>query len=103
MEITLRLLKPLKDSVGRDRLSLEVEKGSIKSLWEKLSQDHPRLAKEILDEKGELDYRVNVIINDKPLTDLNVELREGDLVTLFIPISGGLGPTTSRKSVKPSC
>ena len=89
MQITLRLLKPLKDIVGRDKLSLEVAEGTVTSLLEKLSDEHPKLSEEILNQKGELDYRVNVILNDRPLNDINVNLKDGDLVTLFIPISGG--------------
>jgi len=89
MQITLRLLKPLKDAVGKDSLSIEVEEGTIESLFEKISKDYPELGKELFDDKGELDYRVNVIHNDKPLTEFDVDLDEGDSVTLFIPISGG--------------
>lgn len=89
MEITLKFLKPLNDVVGQNELSVEVENGTVESLLADLSNDHPKLAEEILDEKGELDYRVNVILNDKPLNDLDVNLNDGDLVTLFIPISGG--------------
>lgn len=89
MEITLRLLKPLKDVVGKDELSVEVKNGTVVSLLATLSNNHPELAKEILDEKGELDYRVNVILNDRPLNNLDVNLSDGDMVTLFIPISGG--------------
>lgn len=89
MQITLRLLKPLKDIVGKDSLSIEVEEGTVSSLFEKISKDYPELGKELFDEKGELDYRVNVIHNDKPLTEFNVDMKDGDTVTLFIPISGG--------------
>ncbi len=89
MEITLKFLKPLNDVVGQNELSVEVENGTVDSLLADLLNGHPKLAEEILDEKGELDYRVNVILNDKPLNDLDVNLNDGDLLTLFIPISGG--------------
>ncbi len=89
MRITLKLLKPLKDLIGKDSLSVEMEEGTVASLLEKLSKDYPELGKELFDEKGELDYRVNVIHNDKPLVEFDVEMSEGDSVTLFIPISGG--------------
>jgi molybdopterin converting factor small subunit len=48
-----------------------------------------KLGKEILDDSGGLDYRVNVILNDKPLNELDVQVNDGDQVTLFIPVSGG--------------
>ncbi len=89
MQITLRLLKPLKDVVGKDSLSIEVENGTVASLFDRISEDYPALGKELFNEKGELDYRVNVIHNDKPLVEFDVEMNEGDSVTLFIPISGG--------------
>ena len=89
MEITLKFLKPLNDVVGQNELSVEVGNGTVESLLADLLNDHPKLAEEMLDEKGELDYRVNVILNDKPLNDLDVNLNDGDLLTLFIPISGG--------------
>lgn len=89
MQITLRLLKPLKDIIGKESLSMEVEDGTVASLFEKISRDYPELGKELFNEKGELDYRVNVIHNDKPLVEFDVEISEGDSVTLFIPISGG--------------
>jgi molybdopterin converting factor small subunit len=41
------------------------------------------------DDSGGLDYRVNVILNDKPLNELDVQVNDGDQVTLFIPVSGG--------------
>jgi MoaD family protein len=89
MQITLKLLKPLKDIVGKDSLSIEVEEGTVASLFDRISKDYPELGKELFDEKGELDYRVNVIHNDRPLVEFDVEMSEGDSVTLFIPISGG--------------
>jgi MoaD family protein len=89
MEITLKLLKPLKDAIGKDSLTLEVDEGTVISLLEQVSKEYPELGKELLDDKGGLDYRVNVILNDKPLNELDVEVNDGDQVTLFIPVSGG--------------
>ncbi len=89
MEITLKLLKPLKDAIGKDSLTLEVDEGTVTSLLEHVSKAYPELGKELLDDKGGLDYRVNVILNDKPLNELDVEVNDGDKVTLFIPVSGG--------------
>ncbi len=89
MEITLKLLKPLKDAIGKDSLTLEVEEGTVMSLLQHVSKEYPELGKELLDDKGGLDYRVNVILNDKPLNELDVEVHDGDQVTLFIPVSGG--------------
>jgi MoaD family protein len=89
MEITLKLLKPLKDAIGKDSLTLEVDEGTVDSLLEHVSKEYPELGKELLDDEGGLDYRVNVILNDKPLNELDVQVNDGDQVTLFIPVSGG--------------
>lgn len=89
MEITLKLLKPLKDAIGKESLTLEVDEGTVTSLLQHVSKEYPELGKELLDDKGGLDYRVNVILNDKPLNELDVEINDGDQVTLFIPVSGG--------------
>jgi MoaD family protein len=89
MEITLKLLKPLKDAIGKESLTLEVDEGTVTSLLEQVSKEYPELGKELLDDKGGLDYRINVILNDKPLNELDVKMSDGDQVTLFVPVSGG--------------
>jgi MoaD family protein len=89
MEITLKLLKPLKDAIGKESLTLEVDEGTVTSLLEQVSKEYPELGKELLDDKGGLDYKINVILNDKPLNELDVKMSDGDQVTLFVPVSGG--------------
>jgi MoaD family protein len=94
MRISLKLLRPFSDIVGKKELEVELEDpaGNMKSLLDKLSLEYPRFGEQIFDESGELDPYVNVFVNDKPLSILegmDTKLRDGDAVLIFFPISGG--------------
>lgn len=87
----MRLLRPYSDVVGRDRFVLDLEGSTFLDLVEKVVEDHPKLGEEILDDAGNLDYAVNAVLNDKVLTaeEFGTPLKDGDVVTLMAPISGG--------------
>ena len=46
----------------------------------------------LFDEKGEIDFNINIFINDKPMTaedDMSTRLSEGDVILIFMPVAGG--------------
>lgn len=92
MNIKVNLLKPFSDAVGKKELILRLEIANVKSILEKLSVDYPEFKDKVYDEKGEINEYISIFVNDKPLSTLNgieTELKDGDELLLFFPISGG--------------
>lgn len=89
MKLKVKLLKPFKDSVGKDELSMDSTSSNVEELLIELSSKYPKLKPQIFDSEGEVDYSVNVIVNSVPVVDLKQKIKDDDEITLFIPIGGG--------------
>jgi MoaD family protein len=92
MELKVKLLKPLSDTVGKKELHLDVEGETLDDLLKALVEKHPKLKDELYSKKDALSDHVNVFVNDKPVTgkdEMSTKLNDGDEILLFIPISGG--------------
>lgn len=92
MKVTVRFLKPYRDIVGRNEIVLDVKRASVRSILKKMCVEIPELRKEVFDERGEVEVSLNVIVNDKPVTstkELDKALKDGDVLTLFMAVSGG--------------
>lgn len=89
MKLKVKLLKPFKDSVGKDELSMDSTSSNIEELLIELSSEYPKLKSQIFNSEGKVDYSVNVIINSVPVVDLKQKIKDNDEITLFIPIGGG--------------
>ncbi len=92
MKIKVKLLKPFSDVAKTSEVNLELSQGDVNVALEELCKVHPDLRKEIFNEKGEVDFTVNIFINDMPMSALQNEetkLSEGDELLLFMPVGGG--------------
>ncbi len=92
MNIKVNLLKPFSDAVGQKELILRVVTANVNSILKKLSVDYPEFKDKVYDEKGEINEYISIFVNDKPFSTLNgieTELKDGDKLLLFFPISGG--------------
>lgn len=92
MKIKIKLLKPFSDVAGKGEVHLEFSEGDVNFALEELCKKYPDLRKEIFNEAGEIDYTVNIFINDLPISALQNEdtkLSEGDELLLFMPVGGG--------------
>ena len=92
MKIKVKLLKPFSDIAGCGEVDLDFPGESIQNAFDDLCKLHPDLRKELFDEKGDIDFNINIFINDKPMTasdDMSTRLSEGDVLLIFMPVAGG--------------
>ena len=92
MKLKLNLLKPFSDIVGRKELGFDFKGKTLEELFEALVEKYPKLKNEIYTENNEITDYISIFINDKPLSVLGgtkAELKNGDELLFFVPISGG--------------
>ena len=92
MKLKLNLLKPFSDIVGSKQLGFEFNGKTLEDLFKSLVQKYPKMKSELFNEKDEVTDYISIFINDKPLSVLNgvaTELKNGDELLFFVPISGG--------------
>jgi len=81
MKVKVRFFATLRERVGANEITKEVEEGcTVGKLWDTLQQDHPKLAPVNM----KLLYAVN-----KDYVGANHILRDMDEVVFVPPISGG--------------
>jgi len=92
MKLKINLLRPFSDAVGKSELELDFNGVTLEDLLKVLIKSYPKLEKELYTETDELTEYICMFVNDKPtsaLNGINTELKNGDNVLFFIPISGG--------------
>jgi MoaD family protein len=92
MKLKLNLLKPFSDVVGRKELGFEFDGKTLEDMFKALVQKYPKLKAEIYTKDDEITDYISIFVNDKPLSILNgikTELKNGDELLVFVPISGG--------------
>ena len=92
MKLKLNLLKPFSDIVGTKKLGFEFNGKTLEDLFKSLVEKYPKIKSELFNEKDEVTDYISIFINDKPLSVLNgvaTELKNGDELLFFVPISGG--------------
>ena len=91
MPVKVRFLSPFKEAVGEDEISFRPlsRKLDVEGLMMELCSKYPKLRSLVFNEDEEVDYSVNAILNGVPLSDIKKNIKDGDELTLFIPLSGG--------------
>ena len=92
MKLRIKLLKPFSDVVGKSELEIDFHGSTLGNLLKVLVDIYPKLKKEFYTETGELTDYMCMFVNDKPISALNginTELKNGDELLFFIPVSGG--------------
>jgi len=94
MKVNLRILLPmLAKALGRKELELEFGGETVGDMVEHLVARHGRKARQaLLDEEGELDPVVQVLLNGKEWVRhdrLDTALQDGDTVALMMMMAGG--------------
>ncbi len=92
MAITVRFFANFREAVDKREERVEGA-NSIASLFKKLTDKFgERLAKELYSENGEFKDAVNILVNGRGVRlpqDLKMKLKDGDVVAIFPPVSGG--------------
>ena len=92
MKLKIKFLKPFSDAVDKSELEFNFNGITLKELLQRLVDRYPKLKTEFYTLNDDLSDHVSIIINDKPTSALNgleTELKNGDEILFFIPISGG--------------
>jgi MoaD family protein len=92
MKLKIKLLRPFSDVAGISKLELEFNGSNLQDLLNLLVDKYPKMKKELFIKSGELTEYICVFVNDKPMSALNginTELKNGDEILFFIPVSGG--------------
>ena len=92
MKLKIKLLKPFSDAVGKSELELDFDGATLEDMLKVLVNKYPRLKKEFYTKTDELTDYMCMFVNDKPISALNginTELKNGDELLFFIPVSGG--------------
>lgn len=92
MKLKLNLLKPFSDIVGKKELGFDFNGKTLEELFKELVEKYPKLKEELYTDKNEVTDYISIFINDKPLSVLNgmeTQLKNGDELLFFVPISGG--------------
>ena len=94
MKVNLRIFLPkLPEAIGRKELEVEFAGGTIQDLIDHLIAQYGRKAKQaLLDEKGELDPVVQVLLNGEvwiTRDHLDTALQDGDSVVFMMMMAGG--------------
>ena len=92
MKLKIKFLKPFSDAVGKSELELDFDGATLEDMLKVLVNRYPRLKKEFYTKTDELTDYMCMFVNDKPISALNginTELKNGDELLFFIPVSGG--------------
>ena len=92
MKLKIKLLRPFSDAVGKSEIELDFTGSTLKNLLKLLVDEYPKLKKEFYTKTDELTEYICMFVNDKPISALNginTELKNGDEILFFIPVSGG--------------
>lgn len=86
-----RLFADLADAAGSRRVAVDGEPATVGEALDALLEAHPVLRERVLDETGELEDHVNLLVNGAAVTDggLDAPVKPGDELALFPPVSGG--------------
>jgi len=92
MKLNIKFLRPFSELVGKSKLEIDLHGRTLTDLLKMLVNRYPKLEKEFFTNKDELTEYICIFVNDNPISALNgldTELKNGDNLLFFIPVSGG--------------
>lgn len=89
MKVSVRLFARYRETVGRDRVEVEVPEGAtVEDVWQAVADRHPDLAR----------YRpFTLFAVGNEYVETSRLLAAGEELTCFPPVSGGGGPCTASR------
>ncbi len=91
MTVTIRVPTTLRTLTAGESL-VEVDPGTVKSVFSSLEVRHPGFAERLLDDDGNLRRFVNVFVSDDDvrfLDGLNTDVADGETVSIVPAVAGG--------------
>jgi len=89
----VRIFATLRSLVGAKEVEVDVEAGdTVRNMLDKLTAEYPTLRERVLDDEGNLQSSITVLVNGRSikfLDGLNSTIQEGDALALFPPVGGG--------------
>lgn len=92
MNLKIKFLRPFSEATGKSELEIDIDGHTLTDLLKILVNRYPKLEKEFFTNKDELTEYICIFVNDKSISVLNgldTELKNGDNLLFFIPVSGG--------------
>jgi molybdopterin converting factor small subunit len=90
MKVTVRLLRPFSDAVGRPEVEVAVPEGAtVRHLVIHLCEQFSELAPHIYEAGGGITEYLTMFLNDKPVSDFDMALDDDDELLMMFPVSGG--------------
>lgn len=93
VEVRLMALPTLAKAIGGKRVEVSFAGGTVADLLDHLVEQHGPAAREaLLDEEGDLDSIIQILINEERWVvheNLDVPLKDGDSVVFMLLVVGG--------------
>lgn len=92
IKVKIKFLRPFSEITGKSKLEIDIDGQTLTELLKLLVNRYPKLEKEFFTNKDDLTEYICIFVNDKPISALNgldTELKNGDNLLFFIPVSGG--------------
>lgn len=90
---TIKLFATLRDITGKKEMTIDIEDGqTVAQMIDQLRDQSPELAREIVDDNGELTGLVHIVVHGRHiqwLDGLETTIRESDIIVLMPPSAGG--------------
>jgi molybdopterin synthase sulfur carrier subunit len=87
----VKIFSTLRQVVGAKEVEVETA-DTVRDMLEQLTAEYPSLRGRILDDDGNLQSSINLLVNGRSiryLDGLNTTLKESDQIALFPPVGGG--------------
>jgi molybdopterin synthase sulfur carrier subunit len=87
----VKIFSTLRQVVGAKEVEVETA-DTVRDMLEQLTAEYPSLRERILDDDGNLQSSINLLVNGRSiryLDGLNTTLKESDQIALFPPVGGG--------------
>ena len=89
----VKIFATLRPLVGAKEVEVDVEAGdTVRNVLEKLTVEYPALRERVLDDDGNLQSSIHVLVNGRSiefLRGINSTIQEDDELALFPPVGGG--------------
>ena len=89
----LKVFGTLRQFVSARQVDIEIRSGdTVRDVLVRLAGDHPALGERILDDEGNLQKAINVLVNGRSirfLDGLDTTIQESDQLAVFPAIGGG--------------